>query len=340
MAYYFRLPKITDLTIEQQYALNELNPIALSGGAGTGKSVVSLWRHIQNVKVLKKSSILMTYTRSLQVYLHYCAKSESIEASKKVHTAIGWLLPENSYAADEIIVDEAQDLPSDKLERIKNFAEQVSYGADNNQRLYQQGMSEDELRKLFPSAITYTLYQNFRNSYHILRFANSILPNITINRDTLEDLKIKNIGLKPILCIGNTEQALVDKIVSIIKDFQSETHNIVILVPFGNMVDRYFSILTSAKILCSRYHNGLNTMPSINNVHITTFKSSKGLEFDTVIIPEFENFRDWIQNSQITRTEDKDYYVALTRAKSNLYLTSSHELDFLHKDTYEMEMLK
>ena len=26
---------------------------------------------------------------------------------------------------------------------------------------------------------------------------------------------------------------------------------------------------------------------SINNIHITTFKSSKGTEFDTVIIPDF-----------------------------------------------------
>ena len=40
MEYFFSLPKITDLTIEQQAVLYEELPIALSCGAGTGKSGV------------------------------------------------------------------------------------------------------------------------------------------------------------------------------------------------------------------------------------------------------------------------------------------------------------
>ena len=46
--YYFKLPLIIDLTIGQQTALDEPNPIAISGGPGTGKRVVSLFRHIRN----------------------------------------------------------------------------------------------------------------------------------------------------------------------------------------------------------------------------------------------------------------------------------------------------
>ena len=34
--YYFNLPQITDLTTVQQVALDEPNPIAISGGPGTG----------------------------------------------------------------------------------------------------------------------------------------------------------------------------------------------------------------------------------------------------------------------------------------------------------------
>ena len=48
MSYYFRLPPITQLTLSQQAALNETEQIALSGGPGTGKSVVSLYRHLTN----------------------------------------------------------------------------------------------------------------------------------------------------------------------------------------------------------------------------------------------------------------------------------------------------
>lgn len=46
--YYFNLPTIPALTISQQAALDESGQISISGGPGTGKSVVSLWRHIRN----------------------------------------------------------------------------------------------------------------------------------------------------------------------------------------------------------------------------------------------------------------------------------------------------
>jgi len=41
MGYFFDLPKIDDLTQDQAMALDETKPIAISGGAGTGKTVVS-----------------------------------------------------------------------------------------------------------------------------------------------------------------------------------------------------------------------------------------------------------------------------------------------------------
>ena len=41
--YNFNLPPITQLSLDQQNALNEPNPIALSGGPGTGKTVVSIF---------------------------------------------------------------------------------------------------------------------------------------------------------------------------------------------------------------------------------------------------------------------------------------------------------
>ena len=49
----------------------------------------------------------------------------------------------------------------------------------------------------------------------------------------------------------------------------------------------------------------------IDRIHLTTFHSSKGLEFDYVIIPEFQEF-----------SVNNKYYVGLTRAKIGLYLFS------------------
>ena len=63
--YYFNLPLITALTTAQQAALNETEQIALSGGPGTGKSVVSMWRHISNYRQGNRS-LLLTYTTTLK----------------------------------------------------------------------------------------------------------------------------------------------------------------------------------------------------------------------------------------------------------------------------------
>ena len=80
----------------------------------------------------------------------------------------------------------------------------------------------------------------------------------------------------------------------------------------------------------------------IDNVHVTTFKSSKGTEFDTVIIPDFENMLTNI--AQLNVIDENDYYVAITRAKRNLYLISTSTPNFLERSeqqklTYSKEIL-
>ena len=91
MPYYFRLPLVTDLTIEQQAVLNETQAVAVFGGPGTGKSVVSLWRHIRNHSTGRRNSLLLTYTVSLASYLSNSAKSENRNAGENVDRTYRWL---------------------------------------------------------------------------------------------------------------------------------------------------------------------------------------------------------------------------------------------------------
>jgi hypothetical protein len=51
---------------------------------------------------------------------------------------------------------------------------------------------------------------------------------------------------------------------------------------------------------------------------VTTFKSAKGLEFDTVVIPRLNFFRDPETDDNTTIREEM--YVACTRAKTHLYV--------------------
>ena len=74
MAYSFTLPRLLELTEHQQVALNTVGTLVLKGGPGTGKSVVSLWRHLENHRLGKKS-LLLTFTLNLEYYLKAALRS-------------------------------------------------------------------------------------------------------------------------------------------------------------------------------------------------------------------------------------------------------------------------
>jgi DNA helicase IV len=344
VAYFFQLPLITDLTEDQQMALDEINPIAISGSAGTGKTVVSLWRHIQNIDVLHKKSMITTYTKTLHSYLLNSTRSISNEAWKYIWTSHVIYTHRGNWRIDEIIIDEAQDLTFEHLEDMKDYANHISYGADFNQQLYKGRVKENEIKNLFPQNIEYSLQQNFRNSYYILNFVKGVLPELHIPQSNLDELEDENIGVKPIMFITNNLDKEVEKIIELINEFTSDTHNIAILLPFGKSgnesVENYHTLLSNKNIKCSKYYNEMNiNNVGIYNIHITTYKSAKGLEFDTVIIPYIYKMKDFIGRSGLTKVNQEDYYVAFTRAKTNLFLISSNELDFIPKNTLDIEYL-
>lgn len=173
---------------------------------------------------------------------------------------------------------------------------------------------------MFPTNEEYTMYKNFRNSREILEFTRSVFPHILIPQESLN--QAKQTGLKPIMKItGWDADEELESIMSIINDFEGDTHNIGILAPSQNDVTKYFNLVKSklaANIECTKYEGEMEEFNGLSGIHITTFKSSKGTEFDTVIIPNFDRF-DWLIANTTTITE-RDYYVAFTRTKTNLFL--------------------
>jgi superfamily I DNA/RNA helicase len=326
MPYYFNLPVFTDLTTDQRRAINEVHSLALAGGPGTGKSVVCLWRHVRNYATGTKKSILITYTKTLEHYLKQSAILEDVSAGNNIGRVFWWL-SHDATNYDEIIIDEGQDIKKNVFERFKRYSDNISFGADERQSLY---LKNDELKELsdwlgsdstFLKNVKITLNRNFRNSKEILLFTRSVFPNFLIPQNTIN--RSKETGLKPImkLNIGWDIDSQVKEIISIINDFQSDTENIAILVPFAGNVDDYYSKINEIidnKIEISSFQNEHDNFSGLSGVHITTFKSAKGTEFDTVIIPEFDKYTWIMQHNNIT--SENDYYVAFTRAKANLFL--------------------
>jgi superfamily I DNA/RNA helicase len=340
MPYYFRLPLITDLTINQQAALNELDAIAISGGPGTGKSVVSLWRHIRNYDLGSRSSLLLTYTKTLERYLSATAGSENKAAGNAIDRTLRWTWGNHQRNYDEIIVDEAQDVESGRYGIIKAHAKIVSYGADDQQIVYPDHCTrESDLTAIFPTNRPIELFENFRNSYEIMQFVRALFPNRLIPQTTINNLRqAGRRGNKPILLITNNNDAKQSRaIAEIVNQFRSDTHNIAILVPLQGHVDTYCNVLGRAGIPYSRFVTDDGQLNQIENVHVTTFKSAKGTEFDTVIIPNFEDMRNNIARLRVI--DESDYYVGVTRARRNLYLISSTDLPFINHTTIQTENL-
>ncbi len=347
--YYFNFPPITSLTLPQQSALNEPNPIALSGGPGTGKSFVSLWRHISNHQRQNPiRSQLLTFTTSLAYYLKASSATQNLNAAEYVDSTQQWYY-NHAGNRSEIIVDEAQDMPLDFYENnnmLRRLSSKISYGADDKQILKSGAKNPDgsfnlnvcsperELIRVLHNRV-FTLDKNFRNTKCIMRYAKTAFTEAYITQAEVDSCRVE--GDKPIFYITNGNIDKQNKtIIDIIRQLNANEHNIGILTPLANtpyaggeiLTARYYYNLLNGQFDCSFYdhteHNG-NGMDAMKNIHITPFKSAKGLEFDTVIIPCFDSF---IQQFRVINW--RDFFVGVTRAKSNLFLFSNRDIPSLN----------
>lgn len=326
--YYFRIPRIDELTIHQNAAVHHRKTsIALHGSAGTGKSVVAIYRHLDNINEGKQSQLL-TYTTTLALYLQECCANQSRVAALHIDSTFQWLYSHRNDLPqiDELIIDEAQDVDIEKYEKLKAHYKNISYGADEAQKIFQNGASIKSLTRLFPNNRTFTLSRSFRNTKAILQFAFNAFPDAPIRLSIIESCK--SIGNKPVMHITSNPQKQIEIILEIIKSLTNEAHSIAILCPFRKHVQDFYNNIQPQFPNATYYfrqNNGDCGCKQISNIHITTFKSAKGLEFDTVIIPNFHLAFDTLYDIVNWR----DYYVGVTRARSNLYLLANQQINHI-----------
>lgn len=352
--FQFWLP--TNLTRVQQRAVDSTEPIFLSGVPGTGKTVVSIKR-LQIAAAKRKKAIIFTYGKLLKKtieeklennksmpvdnihnwmwnaqdngqkkYLSHLTSADNLESTIQMLRSTG-----KSY--DEILVDEGQDISLNTYKILKALCSNLSISADNAQQINnkEEAASEEEILELFSNITKFELDEIFRSAYEIYRFAIQFVPyNARANDPTLlERLKIKNSGAdKPYVYI---EKSLNDTYVTM-QDIIDEnpTDNIGILYETVLNVDECASKL-SQKYELSTYHSIQKVVPSeLKNIIVTTFKSAKGIEFDIVIIPYFDDGKKLAE----------EYYVGVTRAKSQVHFIAINKLPGIisafDKNTYTL----
>ena len=344
----FKLPKIKGLSPQQRRAIDSDEDVLVTGVPGSGKTVVSIYR-------LKKtnSGMLLTYGKLLRKTL----EQKVNDPSKTVVNIHRWLYDEmpgkeflKYHLADEnlastisylkskgvqfdkILVDEGQDLPPNSYKLFKELSSSVSVGADEAQKVTEECYSSDEsdIKEILPHLRSFELDIIYRTPYEIYDFARQFVPyNARANStNTLERLKTKNAGAnKPFIYIVDESKDVFQIMREIINN--DTTANIGILCEDKDSVKNCANNLKN-EFEFSCYHSDLKGHEEksllendLKNIIITTLKSAKGIEFDIVIIHEFQNAREFSK---------EEYFVGVTRAKSAVHLISMHQLPDLIAD--------
>lgn len=339
----FLLPTMGELSYDQRRALTNSDPVMVTGGPGSGKTVVSIHRLIRYLTT-GHNVLLFTYNRTLMAAIR--SVSEELGLSHEpIQSFFDWyyqqtggmifrddeetiaknlasLAEAQKAKYDEVLIDEAQDLEPKIIRNLHYLANRVSCGADKDQNIKQHyANAEKEIYAIlegYEKIQHEMLTVNYRNSKQVFQFARALTPENP--RPFLVDVDDLPEGNLPELLFGrdiNQQMQLVLRIC-----LSNRNENIGILVHRKDEVDRLRSFLSELGIVCSYYYNGMSkgdqktTEDTLQSPFITTFASCKGLQFDVVILPFFDTIEEFIGRW----TEANLYYIAATRTRRQLFV--------------------
>jgi len=295
-------------------------PFIVKGCAGSGKSILALHKVKQIQEENMGSFYFILFTKTLKQYMKDGIDSIGLQ-SDRVTYYWWWKTKLNAPSADYIVIDEAQDFAAEDIELFKSKANNalILYG-DSAQQIYSFknpppiSMEKIAVQTGYPSE---SLVFNHRLPKRIARLA----EYITNSDDELER-RCKNEGVEfpKILKYNNLNEQL-NAIVEIIRNRQFEDVGIF----FRNNPDvKYAEEYVSNKGIDVEVKYDINggaskmTLDfSTDKPKLTTFHSSKGLQFEAVFVP----------NCNLVDDEDrKSLYVAITRSYQSLFIMHSGDL--------------
>ena len=218
---------------------------------------------------------------------------------------------------EHLLVDEFQDITEDEylfIEKLK--AKNTFYVGDINQCIYSFKGAKPEIFERIANSFSTTrlqLTKNFRNTKEILdysqKFITSPMPSISM-RGSIPCYEVLSTSF--LLMIQKLERVQL-------KDLKDWT----ILVRTNKELDEVINILEDN---CIKYvswkkteeKNGsslIRELEGLDGVKVMTIHSSKGLEFDNVIA---------VNLTYYNKEEVRISYVAVTRARNNLYITKMY----------------
>lgn len=292
------------------------NSFIVKGCAGSGKSILALWKAKQIQNENRGSYQFIVFTKALMQYMSDGVRQVGIN-SNNVDYHWNWENRRGCPSADYIIVDEAQDFSKDDILLFKSKARKalLLYG-DSAQQLYKfleekKTVSMEEIA-VITGYQTEQLVFNHRLPKKVARLA----EYISSTNDDLEGrCKVEGIE-KPKILKYNTFEGQLDAIAEIIKNRNFE--DVGIFFRHNNNVERAYNHLKRKGLnVEAKFNRTIDLNFNSDNPKLMTYHSSKGLQFEAVFLPE----------CNCSGNDDRNpLYVALTRTYQSLYVMHSGNL--------------
>lgn len=228
------------------------------------------------------------------------------------------MYPEVIKEIDYLLCDESQDLNEDEFYFITEVLNPKSclIVGDIRQCIYQfKGANPDSLRNLLfnEEYVVRELSNNYRNGINIIDFSNSIIKK-------MKDVPLKEV--KPVrTTLGIIRKIDRSSILRIIRGVDPEDYGKwAILCRSNATVRKILAMLESNNIPVITFKQAqgdltvLEEKMNLNSVKVLTIHSSKGLEFDNVILTDF-----WTKSDE----DLKISYVGVTRARNKLFICTN-----------------
>lgn len=308
------------------------NSFIVKGCAGSGKSILALWKAKQIQTEERGTYQVIVFTKALMQYMSDGVRQIGID-SNNVDYHWNWETRRNSPAADYLIVDEAQDFSKEDILKFQSKAKKalLLYG-DSAQQLYK--FLQDKKTVSMEEIAVITGYQteqlvfNHRLPKKIARLA----QYISSTSDDLED-RCKNEGVeKPKILQYSSFEKQLDAIAEIIKN--RNFVDVGILFRHNEQVERAYNHFRNKGInVEAKFGRNIDLNFNSDNPKLITYHSSKGLQFEAVFVPE----------CNCSENDDRNpLYVAITRTYQSLYIMHSNNLssffDAVPTDLYETRL--
>lgn len=307
------------------------NSFIIKGCAGSGKSILALWKAKQIQNEGRGSYQFIVFTKALMQYMSDGVRQVGINVN---NVDYHWNWERNGCpASDYIIVDEAQDFSKEDILKFKSKARKalLLYG-DSAQQLYKflddkRTVSMEEIA-VITGFQTEQLVFNHRLPKKVARLA----EYISSTNDDLEGrCKVEGVE-KPKILKYDTFESQLDAIAEIISNRNFE--DVGIFFRNNNDVERAYNYLKRKGLnVEAKFHRHIDLNFNSDNPKLLTYHSSKGLQFEAVFLPE----------CTCSDNDDRNpLYVALTRTYQSLYIMHSGNLsdffDPVPRELYETSL--